>query len=109
MYKRAKDRVEELVLMGPVFNLCAIASEMNCFGAINMQVYWIQVGFGREAAVTVPFVTFVWAFLEHVRDRRVMGYLLHIYVGTVDEVALESFTEDGVQRFIPLVTWLDEA
>jgi hypothetical protein len=46
--------------------------------------------------------------LIHVWDRRVMGYLFHKYVWTINEVTLKSFTKNGIKRFIENVTWLDE-
>ena len=105
--KRSPETIIEFILMRSV-GYSAPVFESDYFAALDIEVDGIHVNTCSETGESRPAVEIIGTFLQEVRDRWMMAYLLQEYFRSISEATLHGFSKDRVKRLIEDVTWLQE-
>lgn len=83
-------------------------SKFTSFLATDFKINWIEISFNGEVTVAIKSVNTVRSFKKQVADRRVVAYLLDIYLASIRETCLISLTQNGIQGLAPVMTGVQE-
>lgn len=108
MSHSSHEEVVELVALVVPADLASVR-ELNHFVALNVESARVNPSLGSKTIPSVHLVETLRTLKQEVRDRRLVASLLGVYHRSIFSDGLVSLSDNGVQRFLKLMGWVNES